>query len=562
MAKAPPAFHYQKQFPVGKDQTKYRLLTDEFVETVDFQGESVLKVDPKALTYLAQTAMKEISFKLRTEHLEKVAAILDDPEATENDRTIALTMLRNAEVAAHGVLPFCQDTGTAIILGKKGQKVWTGGGDESALSQGVYNTYTQENLRYSQTVPLSMYEEKNTGCNLPAQIDILATDSDSYDFLFVAKGGGSANKTFLFQETKALLNPANLEKFCIEKMGTLGTSACPPYHIAIVIGGTSAETTMKTVKLASTKYYDELPTEGNEHGQAFRDTELEAKLLNYTRKMGYGAQFGGKYFALDIRVIRLPRHGASCPVGIGVSCSADRNARARIDKDGVWLEQLEENPGRFIPDSAEISKPKEAVKIDLNRPMADVLAELTQYPVATPLSLSGTIVVARDIAHAKIKERLNKGEGMPDYLKNHPVYYAGPAKTPAGKPSGSFGPTTAGRMDSYVQPFQAEGGSMIMLAKGNRSQQVTDACKEFGGFYLGSIGGPAALLAEHNIKSVEVLEYPELGMEAIWKIEVEDFPAYILVDDKGNDFFADVRDACSKCAMQAYETAREDMTAK
>lgn len=562
MAKAPPAFHYQKQFPVGKDQTKYRLLTDEFVETVDFQGESVLKVDPKALTYLAQTAMKEISFKLRTEHLEKVAAILDDPEATENDRTIALTMLRNAEVAAHGVLPFCQDTGTAIILGKKGQKVWTGGGDESALSQGVYNTYTQENLRYSQTVPLSMYEEKNTGCNLPAQIDILATDSDSYDFLFVAKGGGSANKTFLFQETKALLNPANLEKFCIEKMGTLGTSACPPYHIAIVIGGTSAETTMKTVKLASTKYYDELPTEGNEHGQAFRDTELESKLLNYTRKMGYGAQFGGKYFALDIRVIRLPRHGASCPVGIGVSCSADRNARARIDKDGVWLEQLEENPGRFIPDSAEISKPKEAVKIDLNRPMADVLAELTQYPVATPLSLSGTIVVARDIAHAKIKERLNKGEGMPDYLKNHPVYYAGPAKTPAGKPSGSFGPTTAGRMDSYVQPFQAEGGSMIMLAKGNRSQQVTDACKEFGGFYLGSIGGPAALLAEHNIKSVEVLEYPELGMEAIWKIEVEDFPAYILVDDKGNDFFADVRDACSKCAMQAYETAREDMTAK
>lgn len=562
MAKPPPPFHYQKQFPVGQDKTNYRLLTNEFVETVDFQGESVLKVDPKALAYLAQTAMKEISFKLRTEHLEKVAAILDDPEATENDRTIALTMLKNAEVAAHGVLPFCQDTGTAIILGKKGQKVWTGGGDESALSEGVYNTYTQENLRYSQTVPLSMYEEKNTGCNLPAQIDILATDSDSYDFLFVAKGGGSANKTFLFQETKALLNPASLEKFCIEKMGTLGTSACPPYHIAIVIGGTSAETTMKTVKLASTKYYDELPTEGNEHGQAFRDTALEEKLLNYTRKMGYGAQFGGKYFALDIRVIRLPRHGASCPVGIGVSCSADRNARARIDKDGVWLEQLEENPGRFIPDSAEISKPKEAVKIDLNRPMADVLAELTQYPVATPLSLTGTIVVARDIAHAKIKERLDKGEGMPDYLKNHPVYYAGPAKTPAGKPSGSFGPTTAGRMDSYVQPFQAEGGSMIMLAKGNRSQQVTDACKEFGGFYLGSIGGPAALLAEYNIKKVEVLEYPELGMEAIWKIEVEDFPAYILVDDKGNDFFADVRDACSKCAMQAYETAREEMVAK
>ena len=562
MAKAPPPFYYQKQFPVGKDRTTYRLLTDEFVETVDFQGESVLKVDPRALTYLAQTAMKEISFKLRTKHLEEVAAILDDPEATENDRTIALTMLRNAEVAAHGVLPFCQDTGTAIILGKKGQRVWTGGSDEAALSEGVYNTYTQENLRYSQTVPLSMYEEKNTGCNLPAQIDLLATDSDCYDFLFVAKGGGSANKTFLFQETKALLNPANLEKFCIEKMGTLGTSACPPYHIAIVIGGTSAETTMKTVKLASTKYYDELPTEGNEHGQAFRDTGLEEKLLHYTRKMGYGAQFGGKYFALDIRVIRLPRHGASCPVGIGVSCSADRNARGRIDRDGIWLEQLEDNPGRFIPDSAEISKPKEAVKVDLDRPMADVLAELTQYPVATPLSLSGTIVVARDIAHAKIQERLDKGEGMPEYLKNHPVYYAGPAKTPAGKPSGSFGPTTAGRMDSYVQPFQAEGGSMIMLAKGNRSQQVTDACKEFGGFYLGSIGGPAALLAEHNIKNVEVLEYPELGMEAIWKIDVEDFPAYILVDDKGNDFFADVRDACSKCAMQAYETAREEMSAR
>ena len=562
MAKPPPPFHYQKQFPVGKDQTEYRLLTDEFVETVDFQGQQVLKVDPQALTYLAQTAMKEISFKLRTEHLEKVAAILDDPEATENDRTIALTMLRNAEVAAHGVLPFCQDTGTAIILGKKGQRVWTGGGDEAALSQGVYNTYTQENLRYSQTVPLTMYEEKNTGCNLPAQIDLLATDSDSYDFLFVAKGGGSANKTFLFQETKALLNPANLEKFCIEKMGTLGTSACPPYHIAIVIGGTSAETTMKTVKLASTKYYDELPTVGNEHGQAFRDTALEAKLLEYTRKMGYGAQFGGKYFALDIRVIRLPRHGASCPVGIGVSCSADRNAKARIDKDGVWLEKLEENPGRFIPDSAEVSKPKDVVKVDLNRPMADILAELSQYPVATPLSLTGTIVVARDIAHAKLKERLDKGEGMPDYFKNHPVYYAGPAKTPAGKPSGSFGPTTAGRMDSYVQPFQAEGGSMIMLAKGNRSQQVTDACQQYGGFYLGSIGGPAALLAEHNIKNVEVLEYPELGMEAIWKIEVEDFPAYILVDDKGNDFFADVRDSCSKCALEAYENARAVMTAK
>ncbi|MGC6425279.1 MAG: fumarate hydratase [Lentimonas sp.] len=556
MAKSAPPFHYQKQFPLGADTAEYRLLTDEFVETVDFNGETMLKIDPAALTYLAETAMREISFKLRTEHLEKVAAILEDPEATENDRTIALTMLRNAEVAAHGVLPFCQDTGTAIILGKKGQRVWTGGSDELALSQGVYNTYTKENLRYSQTAPISMYEEKNTGCNLPAQIDLLATESDSYEFLFVAKGGGSANKTFLFQETKALLNPANLEKFCIEKMGTLGTSACPPYHIAIVIGGTSAETTMKTVKLASTKYYDELPTEGNEHGQAFRDLELEKKLLDYTHQMGYGAQFGGKYFALDVRVIRLPRHGASCPVGIGVSCSADRNAKARIDKDGVWLEKLEDNPGRFLPAEQDEKKPVESIQIDLNRPMKEVLAELSQYPVTTPLSLTGTIVVARDMAHAKLQERLDKGEGMPDYMKNHPVYYAGPAKTPAGKPSGSFGPTTAGRMDSYVAPFQSEGGSMIMLAKGNRSQPVTDACQKYGGFYLGSIGGPAALLAEHNIKNVEVLEYVELGMEAIWKIDVENFPAYILVDDKGNDFFAGIRDTCNACALQAFETAK------
>jgi len=560
MVKPTPTFNYQRQFPLGKDNTQYRLLTDGFVETADFRGESILKVDPKALTYLAETAMKDISFRLRTEHLEKVAAILDDPEATENDRTIALTMLRNAEVSAHGVLPFCQDTGTAIILGKKGQRVWTGGGDEAALSEGVYNAYTKENLRYSQMAPLSMYEEINTECNLPAQIDLLATDGDSYNFLFVAKGGGSANKTFFYQETKALLNPANLEKFCIEKMGTLGTSACPPYHIAFVIGGTSAESCIKTVKLASTKYYDELPTEGNEYGQAFRDTVLEAKLLEYTRKMGYGAQFGGKYFALDVRVVRLPRHGASCPVGLGVSCSADRNVKARIDKAGVWLEQLEENPGRFIPAEGEITKPKDPVAINLNRPMKDILAELNKYPVATPLSLSGTIVVGRDIAHAKIQERLDQGQGMPEYLKNHPIYYAGPAKTPAGKPSGSFGPTTAGRMDSYVQAFQKEGGSMIMLAKGNRSKQVTDACKEFGGFYLGSIGGPAALLAEHNIKNVEVLEYPELGMEAIWKIEVEDFPAYILIDDKGNDFFADVRTSCSQCALSAYENARADMT--
>lgn len=553
---ATPPFYYQEPFPLVKGQTHYRRLTDEFVQTADFDGESVLKIEPQALTYLAETALKEISFKLRTGHLEKVAAILEDPEASENDRTIALTMLRNAEVSAHGVLPLCQDTGTAIILGKKGQRVWTGSSDEAALSQGIYNTYTDENLRYSQLAPLSMYEEKNTACNLPAQIDLLATEGDSYEFLFIAKGGGSANKTFLFQETKALLNPANLEKFCIEKMGTLGTSACPPYHIAIVIGGTSAEATMKTVKLASTGYYDELPTEGSVYGQAFRDLNLETKLLAYTRQMGYGAQFGGRYFALDVRVVRLPRHGASCPVGIGVSCSADRNVKARIDRDGVWLERLEDNPGRFIPNSAAIAKPKTAVQIDLNRPMADILAELSQYPVTTPLSLSGTIVVARDIAHAKLQERIDRGEGLPDYIKNHPVYYAGPAKTPAGKPSGSFGPTTAGRMDSYVESFQAQGGSMIMLAKGNRSQQVTDACQQYGGFYLGSIGGPAALLAEYNIKAVEVLEYPELGMEAIWKIEVDDFPAYILVDDKGNDFFAEIRETCAKCAVQAFNDAK------
>ncbi len=556
MSLNPPPFHYENPFPLGDDDTDYTLLTDAFVEAGAFEGRRILKVEPAGLSYLAETAMREIAFKLRRAHLEQVAAILEDPEATENDRTIALTLLRNAEVSAHGVLPFCQDTGTAIILGKKGQGVWTGGGDAAALAEGVYNTYTKENLRYSQTAPLSMYEEVNTGSNLPAQIDLLATDGEVYEFLFVAKGGGSANKSFLFQETKALLNPANLEKFCIEKMGTLGTSACPPYHIVIVIGGTSAEATMKTVKLASTKYYDSLPTSGNKHGRAFRDKALESKLLDYTREMGYGAQFGGKYFALDIRVIRLPRHGASCPVGLGVSCSADRNVRARIDKDGIWLETLESNPGRFLPAEGEIAKPKDPVAVDLNRPMRAILEELSQYPVATPLSLTGTIVVARDMAHAKLKERLDRGEGLPEYFKNHPVYYAGPAKTPEGKPSGSFGPTTAGRMDAYVEPFQAAGGSMIMLAKGNRSAAVTDACKAHGGFYLGSIGGPAALLAEHNIKKIEVLEYEELGMEAIWKIEVEDFPAYILMDDKGNDFFSGVREACDKCAMKAFEAAK------
>jgi fumarate hydratase class I len=556
MSQAAPPFHYQKPFPLGEDLTEYRLLTKEFVETVDFDGAEVLKVDPEGLAFLAETAFREIAFKLRPQHLRMVADILSDPEASDNDRTIALTMLRNAEVSAHGVLPFCQDTGTAIVVGKKGQRVWTGGGDEEALSRGVYNTFTKENLRYSQTAPLTMYEEVNTRCNLPAQIDLYATDGDGYEFVFVAKGGGSANKTFLFQQTKALLNPANLEKFCIEKMGTLGTSACPPYHIAFVIGGTSAEACLKTVKLASTKYYDALPTSGNEYGRAFRDRELEAKLLDYTREIGYGAQFGGKYFALDVRVIRLPRHGASCPVGLGVSCSADRNAKARIDKEGIWLEVLEDNPARFIPSEADLPRPEKPVKVDLNRPMKEILAELSQHPVTTPLSLNGTIVVARDIAHAKLQERLDRGEGLPQYLKDHPVYYAGPAKTPSGKPSGSFGPTTAGRMDSYVEPFQAEGGSLVMLAKGNRSQPVVDACKKYGGFYLGSIGGPAALLAENNIRKVEVLEYPELGMEAVWRIEVEDFPAYILVDDKGNDFFSSIRESCSQCALQAFEAAR------
>lgn len=474
---------------------------------------------------------------LRPAHLEQVAAILDDPEASDNDRYVALSMLRNAEVSAHGILPFCQDTGTATIVAKKGGQVWTGGKDEESLSRGVFRTYNEENLRYSQTVALDMYTEKNSGTNLPAQIDIYATDGMSYDFLFVAKGGGSANKTFLFQQTKALLNPKSLEAFLEEKMKTLGTAACPPYHLAFVIGGTSAEANLKMVKLASTKYLDELPTEGNEFGQAFRDRELEDKLLKIAQQTGIGAQFGGKHFALDVRVIRLPRHGASCPVGMGVSCSADRNAKAKITKDGIWMEKLETNPGRFIPDAYRKQTQTGVVKIDLNQPMEEILATLSKYPVTTQLSLTGTIVVGRDIAHAKLKERVDAGEGLPDYIKNHPIYYAGPAKTPEGMPSGSFGPTTAGRMDSYVDLFQANGGSKIMIAKGNRSQQVTDACKKYGGFYLGSVGGPAAILAQDNIKKVEVLEYPELGMEAVWKIDVEDFPAFILVDDKGNDFF-------------------------
>jgi fumarate hydratase class I len=530
-------FAYQDPFPIQDHDTTYRHLTSDHVSVAGFGGEEVLKVDPAGLTELAREAMRDVSFLLRPVHLEQVAAILDDPESSPNDRGVALAMLRNAEVAAEGILPFCQDTGTATIYGKKGQQVWTGGGDEEALSLGVYQTYTEENLRYSQTVPLTMYEEKNSGNNLPAQIDLHATDGMEYKFLFVAKGGGSGNKTYLFQETKALLNPEKLLPFLTEKMKALGTAACPPYHLAFVIGGTSAEANLKTVKLASTHYLDGLPTQGNDLGQAFRDVELEGQLLEAAQATGIGAQFGGKHFALDVRVIRLPRHGASCPVGMGVSCSAHRNVKAKINRDGLWIEELERNPGRFIPEQYRGKRDEGVVAIDLNRPMAEVLAELTRYPVKTRLSLTGTLIVGRDIAHAKIKERLDAGEEMPQYLKDHPIYYAGPAKTPEGMPSGSFGPTTAGRMDSYVDLFQSHEGSMIMIAKGNRSQQVTDACKKHGGFYLGSIGGPAAVLAKENIKKVELLEYPELGMEAIYKIEVEDFPAFILVDDKGNDFF-------------------------
>lgn len=534
----PPPFKYQKMFPMSKDDTKYVLLTSDYVSTAEFEGRKILKVQPEGLALLAKEAMRNVSFFLRPAHLKLVAQILEDPEASENDKSVALTMLRNAEVAAMGKLPFCQDTGTATIVGKKGQSVWTGCCDEEYLSKGVYDCYTQENLRYSQNAPLDMWKEVNTGCNLPAQIDLYATDSDKYEFLFVAKGGGSANKTYLYQETKAILTPERLIPFMVEKMRSLGTAACPPYHIAFVVGGTSAEACLKNVKLASTKYLDNLPTKGNELGHAFRDVELEAKLLEEARKLGIGAQFGGTNFALDIRIIRMPRHGASCPIGLGVSCSADRNMKAKIDENGIWLEELETDPGKYIPAKyRDVNSSDGAVAIDLNRPMPEILAELSKYPVKTRLKLTGTIIVGRDIAHAKLKERLDNGEGLPEYIKNHPIYYAGPAKTPEGMPSGSFGPTTAGRMDPYVDLFQSNGGSMIMIAKGNRSQVVTDSCKKHGGFYLGSIGGPAALLAKENIKKVELLEYPELGMEAIWKIEVVDFPAFILVDDKGNDFF-------------------------
>lgn len=542
-------FHYQKMFPLGPDTTEYYHLTSDYVRTENWGGHEFLVIDPEALTVLARQATHDNAFMLRREHNEMVAKILHDPEASDNDKFVALTMLRNAEIAAKGQLPFCQDTGTAICHGEKGQLVYTGCDDEEKISKGVYDTYTQCNLRYSQNAPLTMYDEVNTGCNLPAQIDIHATEGNEYHFVFVAKGGGSANKTYLYQETKAIINPKTLVPFLVEKMKTLGTAACPPYHIAFVIGGTSAEKNLETVKKASIKYYDALPTTGNEYGRAFRDVELENELKKESERIGLGAQFGGKYFAHDIRVIRLPRHGASCPIGMGVSCSADRNIKAKINKDGLWLEKLDANPGELIPEEMRNADEANAVNIDLNRPMAEVLAELDKFPVATRLNLNGTIIVGRDIAHAKIKERLDAGEPMPQYLKDHPIYYAGPAKTPEGMASGSFGPTTAGRMDPYVDQFQKAGGSMIMIAKGNRSQQVTDACKNNGGFYLGSIGGPAAVLASNSIKKVELLEYPELGMEAIWKIEVENFPAFILVDNKGNDFFKEIQKKCAACPM-------------
>ena len=540
-----PEFKYAPMFQLGKDTTEYYLLTKDHVSVGEFEGNPILKVEAEGLTKMINQAFRDVSFLLRREHNEQVAKILSDPEASDNDKYVALTFLRNAEVAAKGQLPLCQDTGTAIVHAEKGQQVWTGYCDEEAISKGVYKTYTEENLRYSQNAPLNMYDEVNTRCNLPAQIDIEATHGMEYHFLCVTKGGGSANKTYLYQETKAILNPATLVPFIVGKMKTLGTAACPPYHIAVVIGGTSAEKNLLTVKLASTKYYDNLPTTGDETGRAFRDVELEKQLLAEAHNIGLGAQFGGKYFAHDIRVVRLPRHGASCPVGLGVSCSADRNIKCKINKDGIWIEKMDDNPSNLIPEELRQAGEGDVVRIDLNQPMSEIQKELSKHPVSTRLSLNGTIIVGRDIAHAKIKERLDAGEPMPEYLKNHPIYYAGPAKTPEGMACGSMGPTTAGRMDSYVDLFQSHGGAMVMLAKGNRSQQVTDACKAHGGFYLGSIGGPAAILAQNNIKSIECVEYPELGMEAIWKIEVEDFPAFILVDDKGNDFFQQIKPRCA-----------------
>ncbi len=541
-------FKYEPMFQLGEDKTEYYLLTKDYVSVSEFEGKPMLKIEKEGLTRMANAAFRDVSFLLRRSHNEQVAKILRDPEASANDKYVALTFLRNAEVSAKGQLPLCQDTGTAIIHGEKGQQVWTGYSDEEALSKGVFKTYTEENLRYSQNAPLTMYDEVNTKCNLPAQIDIEATEGMEYRFLCVTKGGGSANKTYLYQETKAVLNPKTLVPFLVEKMKTLGTAACPPYHIAFVIGGTSAEKNLLTVKLASTHYYDELPTTGSEGGRAFRDVALEEEVLKEAYKIGLGAQFGGKYMAHDVRIIRLPRHGASCPIGLGVSCSADRNIKCKINKDGIWIEKMDDNPGSLIPAELREAGEDDVVKVDLNRPMEEVCKQLSAYPVSTRLSLNGTIIVGRDIAHAKIKERLDRGEELPEYMKKHPIYYAGPAKTPAGMACGSMGPTTAGRMDPYVDLFQSKGGSMIMLAKGNRSQAVTDACKKYGGFYLGSIGGPAAILAQNNIKSIECVEYPELGMEAVWKIEVEDFPAFILVDDKGNDFFKQLR-PCEGCTI-------------
>jgi fumarate hydratase class I len=534
------AFHHQEIFEHGADTTTYRQLTSDYVSTTMFEGQEILKVQPAALTLLACEAMDDVSHLLRAGHLQQLAKILADPEASDNDRFVALELLKNANIAAGRVLPGCQDTGTAIVLGYKGQHVFTGSNDDEALSYGIYKAFQERNLRYSQMAPLDMYEEKNTGTNLPAQIEIYAKPGNEYRLLFITKGGGSANKTFLYQESKALLNPESLLTFVADKLRSLGTSACPPYHLALVVGGMSAEFTLKTVKLASTHYLDHLPTSGNEYGRAFRDLDLEEKIFKLCIDTGVGAQFGGKYLAHDVRVIRLPRHGASCPVGLGVSCSAHRQILGKITKHGVFLEQLETNPAQYMPEIRDDQLSDKAVKIDLRRPMSDILAALRQYPVATRLSLTGPMIVARDIAHARLKERLDAGEGLPQYFKDHVVYYAGPAKKPQGYASGSFGPTTAGRMDSYVELFQEQGASMVMLAKGNRSQQVRDACKKYGGFYLGSIGGPAARLAEHSIKQVEVLEYPELGMEAIWRIEVEDFPAFTVINHEGKDFYAEL----------------------
>ena len=527
--------------PNFDDTTEYRLITDDFVETILTGDREVLKIDPEGIAHLTAEGFSDTSHLLRTSHLQQLSNILDDPEASENDRFVALDLLKNANISAGRILPMCQDTGTAIVMGKKGENVWVEGDDEAAITDGIKRTYETDNLRYSQLAPIDMYTEKNTGNNLPAQIDIYSEKGNSYKFLFIAKGGGSANKTFLYQKTKALLNPSSLMSFLDKEIRNLGTAACPPYHLAIVIGGTSAEFNLKTVKMASTHYLDNLPIRGNEHGQAFRDIELEEKVHRFTQNLGIGAQFGGKYFCHDVRVIRLPRHGASCPVGIGVSCSADRQIMGKITRDGLFLERLEKNPARFLPEIIDEELGGDVINIDLNRPMVEIRAELSRYPIKTRLSLSGSMIVARDIAHAKLKERLDKGEDLPDYVRENAVYYAGPAKTPDGFASGSFGPTTAGRMDSYVDLLQANGGSMIMLAKGNRSQSVTDACKKHGGFYLGSIGGPAARLAQDCIEKVQVLEYPELGMEAIWQIDVKDFPAFIVVDDKGNDFFSEFR---------------------